>query len=94
MSLNAAMLINPPPYVPQGQDIVFPPGTAMSYDGGTWGLYVNKSLSRSWVAYRLAKGGSKIVPMGGVRHVKMDMSRIDAYVKQRQIDTCFDCDEE
>lgn len=81
---------SPPPFVPDGQPLIFPVGTEMQ-DNGTWALYTNDSLALSWVGYK-TPSGTRIVPLGGVRAVSLDMSRIDNFVRQRQDAGCQDCD--
>lgn len=83
----------PPAFVPTGHQILFPPGTSLSYDGVTWALYVNKLQNRSWMAYALPTG-TKIVPMGGVRRVTFDFAGMDRYVKQRQGAGCSACEDD
>lgn len=82
----------PPGFVPKGHPIQFPPGTVISYDGGSWALYVNQLMNKSWMAYATHRG-TKVVPMGGVRRVRFDFSRMDKYVQQRQAAGCSACDE-
>ncbi len=80
----------PPRFVRAGDLIQFPPGTIMSEDRSTWALYVNPGLRRSWIGYA-TPAGTRIVPMGGVKSVGIDMGKIDAFVKQRQAAGCGGC---
>jgi len=81
----------PPTFVAKGLRIPFPPGTKVDYTAESWALYVNHPLNKSWIAYALPNG-TKIVPMGGVRRVTFDMSRLNSFVSQRQAAGCSDCD--
>jgi hypothetical protein len=63
-------------------------------DGGTWAMYANVALNRSWMAVALPQGGSKIMPLGGVRKLGLDHSKIDAYIEQMWAAGCSVCDEE
>lgn len=80
-------------FVPRGIPIMFPPGTTMSHDAATWALYVNHKLNKSWVGYA-TPAGTRIVPIGGVRRVSVDMDGIDRYVAQRQAAGCSACDDD
>ena len=84
-------MFHPPPFVPEGQPIIFPPGTEISQDNRTWALYTNAGLALSWVGYR-TPGGTRIVPLGGVRTASLDLGRIDRFVSQRQDAGCQSCD--
>lgn len=77
-------------FVPDGEAIIFPAGTEMTQDNGTWAMYINHSLGMSWVGYRTPRG-TRIVPLGGIRAAGIDQSRIDAFIKQRQATGCQDC---
>lgn len=82
---------SPPPFVPDGQPLIFPTGTEIGEDNGTWALYVNRRLALSWVGYR-TPGGTRILPLGGVRTASLDLGRIDQFVSQRQDTGCQSCD--
>lgn len=83
----------PPRFVPTGSPIAFPAGTALAHDATTWALYVNHTLNRSWVGYATPKG-TRIVALGGVRRVTVDMDRIGSFVAQRQVAGCSTCDDD
>ena len=80
----------PKPFIPDGEPILFPMGTEVAEDNGTWALYINHQLALSWVGYR-TPGGTRIVPLGGVRKASLDQSRIDRFVRQRQATGCQEC---
>lgn len=82
----------PPAFVPDWMEIIFPPGTVMTENHITWALYVNAGLARTWIGYK-TPGGTRIVPMGGVRASTLDMSRIDGFVNQRIAAACGACDD-
>ena len=89
-----AAIYQVPRFVPAGVLIPFPAGTVRQIDGGTWAMYANVDLNRSWIAYSLPTGGSKILPMGGVRRVGLDQKKIGNYIEQMRAAGCSVCDEE
>lgn len=82
--------MNPKPFVRDGEPIVFPAGTELAEDHETWAMYINHSLSMSWVGYK-TQGGTRIVALGGIRSAAIDQGRIDRFIRQRQATGCQEC---
>ena len=78
-------------FIPGTQPLVFPAGTQTAHLETTWGMYINRVLNCTWLAYAVPKG-TQIVRLPGIRSkMSRDFGSVSAYVKQRQATACGAC---